>query len=242
MAEETFRLPKSSYDELVKIIQAYGNSGQAVNLDEVARTAVMDTTIISRNNAFLMSVGIIEGGRAKGITGKGRPLAQALHYNVVEDIATQWREVVNANDFLQKMVTAVRIRGGMEESALQSHIAYSAGESKSPHVMAGAGAVVQILKVSGLVKEQDGKLIAGPPTTGVSFIKLAADLKQPEKTGPSAVVGVSAELVPQTSNLGVSIQIQIQCTAAEIPDLAPKLRKMLKELSMKEDGKAEGQD
>ena len=92
MAEETFRLPKSSYDELVKIIQAYGNSSQAVNLDEVARTAVMDTTIISRNNAFLMSVGIIEGGRAKGITGKGKSLAQALHYNVVEDIATGWRE------------------------------------------------------------------------------------------------------------------------------------------------------
>ena len=112
MAEETFRLPKSSYDELVKIIQAYGSTGQAANLDEVSHTAAMDTTIISRNNAFLISVGIIEGGRAKGITEKGRTLAQALRYNVVEDVATRWREVVNSNEFLQKMVAAVRIRGG----------------------------------------------------------------------------------------------------------------------------------
>src|SRR5258708_28868275 len=138
MAEETFRLPKSSYDELVKIIQAYGNSGPAANLDEVAQTSAMDKTIISRNNAFLISVGIIEGGKAKGITEKGKSLAQALHYEVLEDIATRWREVVSANDFLQKMVAAVRIRGGMEDSALQSHIAYSAGETKSPGVMAVA--------------------------------------------------------------------------------------------------------
>jgi len=242
MPEETFRLPKSSYDELIKIVQAYGNSGQAANLDEVAQAAAMDTTIISRNNAFLVSVGIIEGGRAKGITGKGKSLAQALHYNVVADIATSWREVVHASEFLQKMVAAVRIRGGMEDSALQSHIAYSAGESKNPHVMAGAGAVVQILKVSGLVKEQDGKLVAEPPTTGVSYIKLAGDIREPEKPGPSPVAGVGAQIAPQPSNLGVSIQIQIQCTAAEIPDLAPKLRAMLKELSKKEDVKAEGQD
>ncbi len=60
------------------------------------------------------------------------------------------------------MVTAVSIRGGMEDSDLQSHIAYSAGESKSPPVMTGAGAVVQILKLAGLVKEQDGKLVAEP--------------------------------------------------------------------------------
>ncbi len=209
MAEETFRLPKSSYDELVKIIQAYGNSGPAANLDEVAQTSAMDKTIISRNNAFLISVGIIEGGKAKGITEKGKSLAQALHYEVLEDIATRW-------------------------------LAYSAGETKSPGVMAGAGAVVQILKVAGVVKEQDGKLVAEPPTSGVSFIKVAGDIREPGKSGPSPVSGVSAELAPQTSNLGVSIQIQIQCTAAEIPDLAPKLRAMLKELSKKEEAKAEG--
>jgi hypothetical protein len=60
--EAAFRLPKSSYDELVKIVQAYGNAGQeAVNLDDVARVSAMDKTIISRNNAFLVSAGIIEG-------------------------------------------------------------------------------------------------------------------------------------------------------------------------------------
>lgn len=243
MAEETFRLPKSSYDELVKVVQAYGITGQSATLDEVAQAAAMDKTTVSRNNAFLVSIGIIEGGgKAKGITEKGKSLADALQFKIPEEVATHWRDLATANEFLQKMVSAVRIRGGMEDSALKSHIAYSAGEQKSAFVMAGSGAVVEILKVAGLVKEQDGKLIAEPSTEGSTFVKLPGTIKEPEKSGPSPVAGIGAGLVPQTSNLGVSIQIQIQCTAAEIPDLAPKLRAMLKELSKKEDAKAEGQD
>lgn len=231
MAEETFRLPKSSYDELVKIIQAYGSAGEVASLDEVAQTAAMDKTIISRNNAFLASVGIIEGGRAKGVTEKGKLLSRALHYAVPEDVATHWRDIATANEFLQKMVSAVRIRGGMEESALKSHIAYSAGEQKSPFVMAGAGAIVEILKMSRLIKEQDGKLVSEvSESQGASFVKVAGTIKEPEKQAPSQVAGVSAHLAPQSSNLGVSIQIQIQCTAADIPELAPKLRALLKGL------------
>jgi hypothetical protein len=234
MPEETFRLPKSSYEELVKIVQAYGNIGQeAVNLDEVAKTSAMDKTIISRNNAFLVSLGIIEGGRAKGITEKGKSLAYALQHNVPLEIAAHWRDLVASNEFLQKMVTAVSIRGGMEDTALQSHIAYSAGEPKRPDVMAGAGAVVQILKVAGLLKEQDDKLVAEP--SAIQGTASVRTIKEPEK--PEPMPTVSPVTVPQPSNLGVSIQIQIQCTAEQISELAPKLRALLKEL--REDTKAE---
>lgn len=240
MPEEAFRLPKSSYGELVKIVRAYGNSGEAANLEEVAQTAAMDKTIISRNNAFLVSVGIIEGGKAvKGITEKGKALAHALQFDVADDIAAYWRDIVASSEFLRKMVTAVSIRGGMEDSALQSHIAYSAGEPKGPFVMAGAGAVVQILKVARLVKEQDGKLVAEPSALqDSSFVKLGGTIKEPEKPATPPLGGVIAPAAPQPSHLGVSIQIQIQCTAAEIPELAPKLRALLKELQG--DSKADG--
>lgn len=240
MTEETFRLPKSSYDELVKIVRAYGSTGDATNLDDVAQTAAMDKTIVSRNNAFLISMGIIAGGKAKGITEKGRLLAQALQYEMQADISTHWRELIASNEFLQKMVTAVSIRGGMEDSALQSHIAYSAGESKNPAVMTGAGAVVEILRVAGLVKEEDGKLVAQPAAMqGVSSVSLRGTIKEPEKSNVSPVAGVSNAPVTAQSQLGVSIQIQIQCTANEVDQLGPKLRKLLKELN--EDAKTEGQ-
>jgi hypothetical protein len=240
MTDETFRLPKSSYDELVKIVRAYGSSGDAANLEDVAQTAAMDKTIISRNNAFLISIGIVAGGKAKGITEKGKVLAQALQYDMQADIATHWRELATSNEFLQKMVTAVSIRGGMEDSALQSHIAYSAGEPKSAGVMAGAGAVVQILKVSGLVKEQDGKLVAEPNALqGVSSVSLRGTLKETDKPNTPPATGVSGALAHVKYQSGISIQIQIQCTATEIDELGPKLRKLLKEFN--EDTKTEGQ-
>jgi hypothetical protein len=241
MAEETFRLPKSSYNELVRIIRAYGSSGGPVSLEELAHTAAMDMTIISSNNAFLASLGIIEGGKAKGATEKGRKLSMALNLQMADEIAENWRELATGNEFLQKMVTAVSIRQGMENSALQAHIAYSAGEPKSARVMAGAGAVVEILKISGFLKEQDGKLVADTRAVQrMSSVSLGATLKEPEKPEKPSDGTIAPNIsVPGTT--GISIQIQIQCTAAEISELAPKLRTLIKELSRKEDIEPEGQ-
>ena len=74
-----------------------------------------------------------------------------------------WRAVIESNDFLQKVVAAVRIRKGMDESSLESHVAYTAGQPKTPQVATGAGAVVEILKNAGLLKEEGGNLIATAP-------------------------------------------------------------------------------
>jgi len=193
----------------------------------------MNETIISRNNAFLTSIGIIEGGKAKTITEKGRGLAMALQYNNAEEISNCWRSIITNSEFLQKMVTAVSIREGMEPAALQSHIAYSASEPKSPHVMAGAAAVLEILKVAGLVTEQDGKLVAEATAMHkMSLGSIRAIPKEPLKSAPLFLADTEKKkLNAQTSSQGISIQIQIQCTANEIEGLAPKLRALLKELS-----------
>lgn len=229
MNEETFRLPKSSYEELIKIIQAYGSSGESATLDDVATSGAVEKTTISRNNAFLVSVGIVQGGKAKGITENGLRLSRALQHDIADEVSAWWREIVLSNEFLQKMVTAVGIRGGMEDSALRSHIAYSAGEPKGGFVMAGAGAIVEILKVSRLLKEQDGKLIADrSPIEGLSAVSLRATLREPEKPQNPTVTPIAAS-APSTT--GISIQIQIQCTPADIEALTPKLRALLKELN-----------
>ena len=58
---ESVKIPGSSYEELIKIIKAYatGKIGTPMSLDTVAQTAGMDKTIISRNNGFLVQLGII---------------------------------------------------------------------------------------------------------------------------------------------------------------------------------------
>jgi hypothetical protein len=237
MPEEKFRLPGSSYEELVKIIKAYGHMNAPSAPGEVGRLAGTHMTIVSRNNAFLVAIGVIEGGKKKVITSKGKALGDALEHELADEIAQNWHEIVMGNEFLQKVLSAVKIRKGMEQSTLQSHIAYSAGQPKNQYVMAGASAVIDILKGAKSLKEEDGKLVAvvsdqttvpdqpAQPPTGTP----QATTQSPSGPGPS----VARTFVAPTGQAGVSIsfQIQIQCSPDDVESLAPKLRSLLKEIS-----------
>lgn len=107
--------------------------------------------------------------------------------------------------------------------------------------MTGAAAVVDILKASGLMKEEDGKLVAATDallgeSSGVDVGSRNEVTDQVAlRLGESATVvrgGVprrAPDLAP--AGMHVSIQIQIQCNAAEIEQLGPRLRQLLEELS-----------
>src|SRR5262245_15743916 len=106
MADAGFPLPVSSYKELVKIIQGYGRVGTEATLADVARLAVMNENTVSGNNAFLLAIGVIQGGKKKAITSLGADLARALEHeeSLPEEAASKWRAVVDANDFLQNVI------------------------------------------------------------------------------------------------------------------------------------------
>src|SRR5215475_11556776 len=117
MAEDKFKLPRSSYEEICKIIKAYGRLTEPASLDEVAQLCAMNRTAISANNAFLVNVGLIDGGKKKSATLKGSELARALEHELPDQIQDRWARVVRENEFLGKMAAAVKIRGQMDSSA-----------------------------------------------------------------------------------------------------------------------------
>jgi hypothetical protein len=238
MPERGFPLPGSSYKELIKIIQGYGSVDDNATPSDVARVVSVHETIVSKNNRFLGSIGIIQGGKKKTMTPIGRDLAHALNHDIKDDIAAKWREIVETNDFLQKVVAAVRIRKGMDESTLESHVAYSAGQPKTPAVSTGAGTVVDILRAAELLKEEAGNLIAILPE----------QVSDSEEVGETALVSqklrsplVSGGLIHvshygglRTEGVSLNIEVRIQCTAEDIGELGPKIRKLIKELNESE--------
>jgi len=151
MSQDKVKLPRSSYGELTKIIIAYSKRSKPANLEDIQSTSGIDRTAVSRNNAFLKYIGVIEGGQKKNITDRGAELAQALGYENQDEIQRVWRSVIEDNEFLSRMVQAVQVRKGMEWDDLRKHIAYSAGEPKAYGPLTGAAAVVEILKTAGLV-------------------------------------------------------------------------------------------
>src|ERR671916_303379 len=241
MAAGGFRLPGSPYEELVNIIVAYGTRDEASNPGDVGKLDSVHQSSVSRNNAFLAEIGVLRGEREKLITRRGRALALALARKDQAETRRHWREIVATNEFLQNLVSAVKMREGMLYPTLQAYVAHAAGQLRNKPVMAGGSAIVEILKGAGLLKEEAGELVAPfeeepePEAPPASADGPPPETPEATETVVSATVGEAVAAAPAGSFTGapasVSIHVQVRCTADEIEDLAPRLKALLRELS-----------
>lgn len=234
MAERQFRLPGSPYEELANIIVAYGTRDEASRTGDVGKLDSVHQSSVSRTNGFLTEIGVLQGETKKLITRRGRALALALARKDREAIRSNWRAIVGSTEFLQNVVSAVKLREGMLFPTVQAYIAHAAGQPRNKPVMTGAGAIVEILKAADLLREEAGELVAvfdeDPMPEEPSAEEPVEDGPPvPSEAGVSAVVetnGASAAGVPP-----VQIHLHINCEPDEIEDLAPRLKRLLGDLS-----------
>lgn len=254
MAGEGFNLPGSSFDELKAIIQAYLYAGEGAGLEQVAKVAGTRPETISRNNKFLFDSGVLEGTtQNRQLSEVGSALAQALQHDQEEEARSAWRTLVESTEFLSQILSAVRVRNGMDADSLQSHIAFSSGRPKSKVTTTGARTVAAILQASGLLKDLDGKFVySSSPDQSLR----GADPRTSRATAPrsGAVSGrfYGGSPVPQDPNTiswssladrwdepatvvaaasGFSIQIQIQASVDDLEGLGPRIRQLMADIS-----------
>lgn len=105
---ETFKLPCSSYEELIKLFQAYANTkeGTALSLDEITQATGVPRTIVSKNNGFMVQVGLITEGNKKAATETGRALGRAYTSKITDEVERIWKEIIAEVDFLNRIVKA----------------------------------------------------------------------------------------------------------------------------------------
>jgi hypothetical protein len=224
MAEREFRLPGSSYEELVNIIVAYGTRDEAAKPGDVGKLDSVHQSSVSRNNGFLTEIGVLQGESKKLITRRGRSLALSLARRDQEEIRKNWRAIVATNEFLQNVVSAVKLREGMLYPTVQAYVAHAAGQPRNKPVMTGASAIVEILKTAGLLREEAGELVATFDEDFESEDPFAPDESSEASSEPAVSATVDAGAT-------VKIHLHVQCTADEIEDLAPRLKALLRELS-----------
>jgi hypothetical protein len=227
--DDKFKLPQSSYEELAKMIKAYGHMTEPASLEGVSKLIGMNPTVISRNAGFMVGLGIIKPGAKKCPTNIGRELAHALEHNIADEIEDRWRRIVQESDFLSKIISAIRIRNGMDEQTLEAHITYSAGQPKKPQYMTGARTVIDILKISGLVKDVNGKLIAEGP-----FISIKpSSFEEPKEEQVPAHQPEKKSSIPKdryVTDVKVNIQINVNCTPAELQNLGINIKKLITDI------------
>jgi hypothetical protein len=227
MAEREFRLPGSPYEELVNIIVAYGTRDEAARPGDVSKLDSVHQSSVSRNNGFLTEIGVLQGETKKLITRRGRSLALALARKDKEEIRRSWRAIVATNEFLQNVVAAVKLREGMLYPTVQAYVAHAAGQPRNKPVMTGAGAIVEILKIAGLLREEAGELVA----TFDGELDVVEDIAMEELSTEDETEPLLSATVETSEDPAVKIHLHVQCTADDLEDLAPRLRALLRELS-----------
>lgn len=228
---ETFKLPASSYEEVLKLIQAYASvkEGVALSLDQINQSTGVPRTIVSKNNGFLVQVGLITEGNKKAATDIGRALGRAYASKVDYEVERIWKEIISNNDFLSRMISAVRIRNGMDRTNYINHIIYSSGLKDSKGSRAGAGALIEILKSVNVLDEVDGKMIV---KDSIENNQSGITEDHNDHNSPAVVdhQNLTSVSLPAGAN-SVTINININCTVGEMDELAAKLKALLENLS-----------
>ena len=226
---DMFKLPASSYDEIVKIIQAYANEkeGTMLSLDDITHSSGVPRTVVSGNNGFLVQVGLTTEGNKKSATETGRMLGRAYIHKISEDVCRIWKDIFSEVDFLNRMISAVRIRNGMDRSSFLNHIVYSSGQKDTKQCRAGAGAIIEIMKVIGLLVESDGKLTVCELDERTTDAEAYKDASPKEK---GEVVIKDDKIIYSAKSGVVNINVNINCSVDEIDALTEKLKKLMSEI------------
>ena len=230
---ENYKLPGSSYEEFVKIIKAYstGKVGVPMALDTVAQTAGMDKTIVSRNNGFLIQLSLISEGAKKSPTQEGLNLGRAYTLKMNDQIVYNWRKLIENDEFLNRMLSAIRIRNGMEKTSFVNHIIYSSGSSNTNNTRAGASTIIEIYKVAGLVQETDGKIIAVDENELVSS-NLSSFSTGAENVGERIYETPVANILPcQKPENRITINVNINISLDEMDTLTEKIKNLIDNLN-----------
>lgn len=241
MATE-FNLPGSSFEEVQKILKGYGNAHDGASLDDLSKLIGLHSTIISRNNKFLVDIGLIAGGRKKSATELGKKLGRALEHQQGQDAQNYWKEAVQTNEKVSGLVTTVRIKGGMTEKDFSTHVLYVSGQKNTAGNKTGARCVAEVLLAAGLLQEDNGTLsVAAPPTQDATTVG-STQTSSPASAAPTAANGNgngNAPVVPVVPAAGalqnfgaapqIAINIQLQLPETENGEVYEKLFKALRE-------------
>ena len=160
---DVYKLPTSSYEELIKIIKAYGAGkvGVPVSLDDLVKSSGMSRTVISKNNGFLVQAGLITEGNKKSPTEICKKLANSYVMNLQDQTRLLWRELIDQDEFITSMISVIGIKSKLSKAEFINHIVYSANCGNGPGYKAGAAALIEIMKLINSINEIDGEIVPG---------------------------------------------------------------------------------
>lgn len=239
MSGEEIELPCASYELFTSIIKgfltAHGDE-TPISTKKIASYVGRHHTIVSQNIKAIMFLGIAarEKGYTYKLTRKGADLAYSIEYNDQEGMAAAFRSLISENEFLKSLVFSVKSHGGISNSELRDEIGKRAKVTKKDvRATTGAQTVIDTLKASGLVREEDGNIITTERVEellkGVYEIRERIPVtEEPKPTVPAKrpTIPMVAEEIPMQIQVRLDFQVPLHPEETDIESIANTIRKI----------------
>jgi hypothetical protein len=154
MAEEKLlALPGSSWDTAKKIIRAFYAVQNEENpkLEAIARYAAVPRPVISMNNNFLRSVGLVRDDQWK-LTEKGLRYATALQMNNTSMTSETLGELLSANPIINQLLRLLLARGEMKVDTFRAELILRLGISPTDRRVAFVKPLLEMLQEGELIR------------------------------------------------------------------------------------------
>jgi hypothetical protein len=152
-------MPAHAWSMVKRIIRAYGaaQDDEGSNVESVAKLAGIQRPIVSANNNFLRSLGVVEIDKPK-LTPLGVKLATGIGLEN-ESITTEaLQDVVRTTPIFNQLLSTLRARGSMEIAAFKGQVILAAGIKPNSPTLATIKTLTDILEESRLVEIRDEKV------------------------------------------------------------------------------------
>lgn len=163
---KTFQMPSHAWGMIKRIIRAYGASqdNEASNVESVAQLAGIHRPVVSANNNFLRSVGVLEVDKPR-LTPLGVKLATGIGLEDEAITTEALEEVVRTTPTFSQLLNTLRARGSMDASGFRSQAILAAGLKADSRNLAMVKTITDLIEESKLVEIRDDRilLVGRPP-------------------------------------------------------------------------------
>jgi hypothetical protein len=153
-----FQMPAHSWQMVRRIVRAYGaaQNDDSSNVESVAKLAGIHRPIVSANNNFLRSVGILDLDKSK-LTALGVKLATGIGVDNTSLVTEALEEIVLTTPILVQLINTLRARGAMDISAFRGQIILAVGLNEKSANLPMVKTLIDMMEESALIQVRDEK-------------------------------------------------------------------------------------
>jgi hypothetical protein len=208
-------MPGHGWAMVKRIVRAYSaaQNDESASVESVARLAGLHRPIVSANNNFLRSIGVLDLDKPK-LTPLGMKLSTGIGL-ANEAITTEaLRDVVRTTPVLAQLENIIQARGTMDASAFRGQAILAAGLTDSSANLPMVKTVIDLLEESKVIEIRDSKIFLG----GTPLVKDNGAM-QPATINPPTPAAATLSATAQNPNTGTAAWAEL--LLAKFPEFDP---------------------